>query len=739
MSTNLVIVESPAKAGTITKYLNSSEALKSYGKFVVLASYGHVRDLPSKRLGIDIDHGFELEYEFLSDKKDVLHKIKKAAKDASEIYLASDADDEGAAISESIRVALKLGENYKRITFNEITPSALEYAIKHPMKIDQKQLQCQITRRTLDRLVGYKLSPLLWKTFSSGSIKLSAGRVQSAVMHLIIQREKEISNFKSSSYWHLHGNFTLSINKDKTELEEVNFYKDSVIYKTEDRKNIPILLNSFKNKWYISEFKTRTSKQNPDPPFITTSLQQEASSKLRMGIKRIMAVAQELYESGYITYMRTDSYNMSETFKDQAKVYIINNYGDQYYDGGILRKKTVKGAQEAHECIRITDVKLTDLPTKFGKDHKDLYKLIWQRSIAFLLKPAEFDELDILIKDQNMAKNMYFKTTFKRVKFNGYLVVYDIKIEKTDFTNYVKALNDNNYTISCKQIYVKNTWQSPPAHYNDAGLVKLMESNGIGRPSTLSTVIEKLFSKMYVTKTDIKGIEQDTMDYLYNPSTKSIKEIKGKTFVGAEQSKIKPTEIGIQIDEYLSQHFSYITDKDFTAHMEADLDKISEGKTTRLAILKMFWSTLSKDLDGEINKKEQKKTVQTESRQVKVGNKVYTIRIGPYGPLAEYINDTTGKKAYLGLKGYLQLVKKEYLDVDENDIKVMLDMPKVMGKIDNKEVTLQFGPYGAYLRYDNKNIKIPKFALKEFAKSMSFTKEQLQTFIDYHLNKLPSK
>ena len=725
MKENLVIIESSGKSSAITKYLNNSPALAKYGKFVVIACFGFIRDLAKKNLGIDIEHEFKPTYEFIKEKKDSIDKIIKAAKTADEIYLASDADDSGEAIAESIRILLNLGENYKRLKYTEITQSALEYAVTHPTRIDNLQVESQLCQRILDRLVGFKLSPLLWKKFTSGSVTLSAGRVQSAVMHLIVQREKEIEAFKSSPYWHLHGNFTL----DKTKLEDVNLYKDTTIYKTEKQSDVTAFFKSLKNIWEISDVKARTTKQSPDPPFITSSLQQEASGKLRMGIKRIMAVAQELYEGGYITYMRTDSFNMSDTFKEQAKTYILKTFGEDYHSGGDLKKKAIKGAQEAHECIRITDVNVTELPAKFGKDQRELYELIWKRTVAFLMTQAQHDELELNIIDTGMAKNMKFKTTFKRVKFNGYLIVYGVKNETNDFANYMNALKAGKYNLSCESILAKNTWQSPPARYNDAGLVKLMETNGIGRPSTISSIIEKLFDKIYVIKTEIKGTEQPTEDFNYNPSSKVTKSIKGTTFVGAESGKVKPTDIGIEIDTYLSDKFDYIVDKDFTATIETDLDKIAAGTATRLEVLTKFWDKFSKNLDTELKKKEDKRIIESESREVILDGKTYKVRVGPYGPLVEY--EKGGKKTYIGLKGYLSMVKKEYLDIDAVDIKYLLDLPKVLTKINSKDVTLLIGPYGPYLKYDGTNVKIPHFALKDFAETKTFTAEQLKGFIEY--------
>ena len=628
---------------------------------IVSACFGFIRDLSHKNLGIDIEHDFKPTYEYIKEKQDAIDKIVKAAKDADEIYLASDSDNSGEAIAESLRVLLNLGENYKRLIYTEITSTALEHAVLNPGKIDKLQVESQLCQRMLDRIVGFKLSPLLWKKFNSGSITLSAGRVQSAVMHLIIKREKEIEAFKSKPYWHFTGNFVLN----KIKLDEVNLYKDTTIYKTEKQTDVNEFYKSIKNQWSITDIKTRVSKQNPDAPYITSSLQQDASGKLHMGIKKIMGVAQELYEGGHITYMRTDSYNMSDTFKEQAKKYILKTYGTEYHSGGDLKKKAVKGAQEAHECIRVTDAELTELPAKFSKEAKELYSLIWKRSIAFLMTPAQHDELEINIVDKGMSKSMKFITTIKSVKFNGYLIVYNIKNEKNTFEKY-----KNSKDISCDLIYAKNTWQSPPSRYNDASLVKLMETNMIGRPSTYSSILDKLYDKIYLIKTDIKGDEKATQDYSFNPSTKTAKSIKGTTFVGAESGKVKPTEIGIEIDAYLTEKFDYIVDKDFTAIIEADLDKIMSGETTRLKILNAFWSKFSKNLEKQVGIKEEKRVIESENKEIKFNGITYKIRIGKYGPLAEYELD--GKRAFLGLKSYLQLVKKEYMDIEADDIKFLL-------------------------------------------------------------------
>lgn len=731
MATNLVIVESAGKVASITKYLNNNPALKKYGKFIVVASFGHIRDLAKKTLAIDLNT-FEPQYEFLQDKKKQLDKIKEAARSAKNVYLAADADQEGHFIAESVRVFLNLGENYKRIVFTEITSAALEHAIKNPGKIDPNQIAGQQCRRILDRLVGFKLSPLLWKKFKSGgAVTLSAGRVQSAVMHMIIQREKEILNFTSGSYWHMHANFALKIDTSITELNEIKLYKDTNLYKTEKVEDVKAFFLQLKNKWSVESYKQKTTKSSPDAPFITSTLQQEASSKLRIGVKRVMAIAQELYEDGYITYMRTDSYNMSETFKEPATEYIKTTFGQQYVSQNIKTSKKNKGAQEAHECIRPTDVKETSLPpqNKYTQDHRDLYKLIWRRAVAYLMAPAIYDELALNLKDIAMKKDMMFKATFKKVNFNGYLLVYDVKNETNNFKMYTEALDKNKYELTCSTIQAKNTWQSPPARYNDTSLIKLMETTGIGRPSTYSTILDKLYDKNYVVKTDIQGVEKPKTDYSFDPKTKKIKSETGVAKVGAEQGRAKPTDIGFKVDEYLTQYFDYIVDKEFTAHMEADLDLISSGKKKRNDVLVAFWKRLSGDIDSQMAIKEAKKIVETEKRVVKIGDREFTVRMGPYGPLVEYLKD--GKKTFIGLKGYLQMAKKEYSDIDENDIKFLLSIPLKLGKVDGKDAMLVSGPYGFYIKWNDRNVKIPAFAIKKFGQTRTFTQEELKGFIEY--------
>jgi DNA topoisomerase-1 len=724
-------VESKGKVASITKYLNSAPELKSYGKFTVYPTFGHIMDLKKKTLAIDVDDNFKATFEPLPDKLDLIADLKKKSDQADMVWLASDKDFEGHAISYSIKELLK-PKNYKRIVFNEITQNALVEAIKNAGDIDMDQVYSQQTRRILDRLVGFKLSPLLWKRYKTvSSLKLSAGRVQSCLLNLIIQRENEIANFKSSPYWHFNGNFTLTIEKDKTELQEVKLYKDTTVHKVLALNNAETLLNSIKNKFTITDVKNKLTKQSAPMPYITSSLQQDAP----FGAKRTMALAQSLYEAGYITYMRTDSYNMSETFKAEASAYILKTYGKDYLNSGELKQKqAIKAAQEAHECIRITHPEVTSLD-KMGADEQKLYRLIWCRTMGYLMTQCIYDELDIKIIDSSFAKNMYFLSNFKKVKFPGYQIVYDIKIEKYNFEKYITNLKSNKYTLACNEINVINTWTSPPARYNDAGLVKLMEVNGIARPATMVNMISKLEERNYMIKSNVTGIKENVTNILFKPSSKNLKLIKDTTMTGAEQGKYVVTDIGFEVDKYISETFDSVIDVKFTAQMEEDLDKIAEKKRTKLEVLNEFWKPFSKTLkEQEVEKGYVKTELKTEQKELVVDGIKYIIRLGPFGPLAETV-DKDGKKKYIGLKSYLQLVKKDYLAVDEEDIRFLKSFPQILMKIENKDVQLLYGAFGLYLKYDNMNVKIPPKAIKEYMETKEFTKDEIQSFIEYARNK----
>lgn len=703
---NLVIVESPAKATTIAKYLNSNKNLASYGKFIVLSSKGHVRDLKKKELSIDVDNNFTPIYEVLEDKKALVASLREQAKRATMVYLATDYDREGEGISMHLRDVLNL-KKYKRITFTEITSKALEDAVKNPRDIDEDLVDAQETRRILDRLVGFKLSPLLWKKYSMvGNAGLSAGRVQSAVMHMILEREKEIEAFDTGCYWYFLGSFNLMMGTEgkKNVIEKITdmkLYDDDGMVKMNDGAKAKAFLEKLKDKFSISEIKSKISRQSPDPPFITSSLQQEAYTKHSFGIKRTMQLAQELYENGHITYMRTDSYNLSDDFKKSAEAFVNDRYGESYWDGGVsAKKRKSKNSQEAHEAIRPTDPHLTDLPAggKYTPDHRKLYELIWKRTIASLLKQAIFDELALHIVDKSMTNEM-FVASIKKVKYNGFLVVFGQKNEAYDFQKFQDSIRG----IECENILAKNTWSNPPARYNDSSIIKVLEAEGIGRPSTYAAILTKLMEKNYVIKTDVSGISKPTVSYLYE--SKKITQEKGEVVIGSEKTRLVPTNIGKEIDTYLSDRFPYIVDKRFTSSMEGDLDQIAVGDKTKDLVLNMFWTTFGKDVKAETSIKQTKQKIEAASNSFKIDGKQVNVRIARYGPVVEVIEGS--KKNFIALKNYLKYVRKDYLDIDEADVKFLMRFPIAVHGANNEKATLEMGPYGLYIKSSSGNHRMP--------------------------------
>ncbi len=729
MSINLVIVESAAKCKTISKYLNSSPSLKKYGKFIVVASLGHIRDLPKKELGIDIDNGFKATYVVSDDKKKVVTDLIKKKKEANFVWLATDADLEGAAISQAIKDELKLKQgSYKRIVFTEITQKALENAIENAGDIDTQKVEAQETRRVLDRLVGFKLSPLLWKRYT-GVIGLSAGRVQSAALNIIIDKENEISNFVSSPYWYIQGKF-----KDID--NELKLYgSDNKVYKTNDATAVKSLLTKVSKEFYVKDAKSRKVTQKPDLPFITSTLQQEAYSKHGFAIKHTMQLAQNLYEAGHITYMRTDSYVLSDDFVATTKTYIDNQFGAAYVAPDNERKKSKKskGAQEAHEAIRPTNPSLEALPisNEFGNDHRKLYDLIRKRAVASLMKAAVFDEIDMKIGEKTLDKqDMYFVATDRKCQFNGYLAIYGVKNDNYDLNALIE--NAANFKIKCKLLTAKNTWTSPPARYNDSSIIKVLEQEGIGRPSTYASILAKIFEKRYVIKTDVSGTEKEVIHYTIVP-TKELKEITETMQVGAEKTRIVPTDIGLKIHDFLKDKFDYIIDKSFTSHMEADLDKIAEGDKTKNVVLSTFWKKFGTDLSVLEGMKVSREKVVTQSKVVKVDGTDYTIRLAKFGPVIQ-----NGDK-YIGLKPYLFTCRKEYMEIGEDDIRLLISLPKKIGKYEGKDVTVNYGAYGFYAKYGTFNIKIYPKTITTFIKEGNISVNDIKGNIEYALKSKTTK
>jgi DNA topoisomerase-1 len=735
---NLVIVESPAKAKTITKYLNASKALRHMGKFSVMASMGHIRDLKNRDLSIDVDKDFTTHYEILKDKVKLVEELKQKAKMVENVYLAADYDREGEAISEHIRVTLGL-KKYYRITFTEITPKALEKAILSPRMIDNNLVDAQETRRVLDRLVGFKISPLLWKKYNANKIHLSAGRVQSAVLHLIKEKEEEVKTHDTNKYWYFNGNFDFKIGDEFHKLEDVKLYDGDRVYKIdEELPKVRSFISQIKNQFHITDLKSRQLKQNPDLPFITSTLQQEAYSKHGFPLKRTMSLAQDLYEKGYITYMRTDSYNISDDFKKDTEGYILSKYGQEYYDGIPRKSKTSKNAQEAHEAIRPTNVNTTIIEELgFTVDHKKLYDLIWKRTVAYFMKATIYDELEIRIHDTGLPKTTYFLSTFKKVKFNGFMILYGVKNDAYNFEKYINAIKNKVYSVTCLSVVARNTWTSPPARYSEASIIKTLEAESIGRPSTFATILSKLFEKHYILKSDVRGVDKDVVHLIYEPS-KGLTEKKEVITIGHERSKLVPSDIGNEIDKFMETNFNYIIDRKFTATMEEDLDKIAEGIVSRSDVLSMFWKTFGADVERvETVKKGEKVKIENENLTYDINGISYIIRLTKFGPVIQYKpNQNADKDKYIDIKAYLKYTSKSYTNVSKEDVQFLTSLPRKIATINGNDLMLTSGPYGLYFKYNDDNVKIPLKMIKRLLNPEdSISVSELDSVIQFHKNK----
>ena len=559
MADKLVIVESPAKANTIKKFLG--------GNTKVVASMGHIRDLPKSKLGVDIEHDFEPEYINIRGKGDLIKSLKKDAKQAKKVYIATDPDREGEAIAWHLAYILKDEKNkISRVTFNEITKNAVQKAIKEPRNIDMNVVDAQQARRVLDRIVGYKMSPLLWKKVKRG---LSAGRVQSVAVKLIVDRENEIEGFKPEEYWNIYAK--LKDEKTKKQFEARFYGKNGKKLEIHSKQETDEVLEGIKNaKYIVSEVKKGEKKRTPAPPFTTSTMQQEASRKLGFTLKKTMSVAQGLYEGvripekgtvGLITYMRTDSTRISDVARAAAKEYIVKNYGEKYYENRYY--KTNKEAQDAHEAIRPTyiDVNPEDIKDVITKDQYKLYKLIYNRFMASQMANAIYDTMAVNIK----ANEYDFKANGQAIKFKGFMTLY---VEGTDAKEVVEdgmlpELEEGN-TEKLVELDPKQSFTEPPARYTEASLVKALEEKGIGRPSTYSPTITTILERRYIEKA---------------------------------QKQLMPTELGKIVNKLLTENFTDVINVEFTAKIENEFDEISEGKAEWKKMIRDFYGPFSIELD----------------------------------------------------------------------------------------------------------------------------------------------
>jgi DNA topoisomerase I len=682
MSKNLVIVESPAKAKTIEGFLGKD--------FTVRSSFGHVRDLVKKGYGIDVDKNFTPTYEVQPDKQKIIAELKRLSKNADIVWLASDEDREGEAISWHLFETLGLDKKKtKRIVFHEITKPAIQEAIANPREIDINLVNAQQARRILDRLVGFELSPILWKKVRPS---LSAGRVQSVAVRLIVDREREIQAFKSTSAFKVSALFYVGEKGIlKAELDQR--------FKTEAEANG--FLEKCRNAAFtIKSIETKPAKRSPSAPFTTSTLQQEAARKLGFSVSQTMVVAQRLYESGKITYMRTDSVNLSETAMSQAKEAVTKNYGPKYHHPRQYKNKS-KGAQEAHEAIRPTYIQTQEISGE--RNEQRLYDLIWKRTIASQMADAELEKTTAKIQVDSTTEQ--FVAQGEVLKFDGFLKVY---IEGTDEENdeenssMLPPMNEGD-RLNAKEITATERFTHHPARYSEASLVKKLEELGIGRPSTYAPTISTIQKRNYVEKTDREGKTRNftLLTFEGNKITKSVKTEN----TGAEKAKLFPTDIGMVVNDFLLQYFPDIMDFHFTARVEEEFDEIAEGKMKWTDMLEEFYTPFHKNVEKTIDSSERASGERSLGIDPASGKPVI-VRIGRFGPIAQIgeNNEDTGEKAkFAGLR------KEQSIEtITLKDALDLFKLPHSIGNYKEKEVIVGVGRFGPYVKWGEQYISIPR-------------------------------
>lgn len=673
MAKNLVIVESPAKAKTIEGFLGKDYLVKS--------SFGHVMDLSKKDLGVNIDKDFTPIYEISADKKKVVSELKKLAKEAEMIWLASDEDREGEAISWHLYNALKLNEtNTKRIVFHEITKPAIANAIQNPRSIDKNLVDAQQARRVLDRLVGFELSPLLWKKVKPS---LSAGRVQSVAVRLIVEREEEIRSFKADSAFRVIGDFLIDGQKQKLKGEINKRFK-------EEKDTLAFLENCKNSNFSISQVEKKPGKKSPAAPFTTSTLQQEASRKLGFSVSRTMRVAQNLYESGKITYMRTDSTNLSDTALAMANEEIGKNYGENYIK---IRKYTTKtkGAQEAHEAIRPTYFNVTKAGTT--AEEKKLYDLIWKRTIASQMSDAQLERTTVSIQGDQCEHAFIAKGEI--VKFDGFLKVYlestdDEEVEEQKGMLPAVAVGDK---LNVEEITATERFSHHSPRYTEASLVKKMEELGIGRPSTYAPTISTIQKREYVVKEDREGQPRDyRFIRLQNDSIKA--EVKQEN-TGVEKAKLFPTDIGSLVNKFLIQYFQDIMDYSFTASVEKEFDEIAQGDKIWNQMIKDFYNPFHQKIEKTAEESERFSGERILGEDPATGKPI-SVRIGRYGAMAQLgdSNDEEEKPRYAGLR------KGQSIEtITLEDALELFKFPRSLGDYEEEEMSVAIGRFGPYIKH----------------------------------------
>lgn len=680
MAKNLVIVESPAKAKTIEKFLGKD--------FKVTSSFGHIADLPSKELGVDVDGNFTPKYVVSKDKKALVKELKELAKKAEMVWLASDEDREGEAIAWHLAETLDLkDENTKRIVFHEITKTAILKAIENPRKIDYNLVNAQQARRILDRLVGYELSPVLWRKVKGG---LSAGRVQSVSVRLIVEREKEIEAFTPVASYRVDAEFT---NKDGSKFKA----KLPKNFETETEART-FLQKNIGADYKVAELIKKPGTKSPAAPFTTSTLQQEASRKLYFSVGKTMTVAQRLYESGLITYMRTDSVNLSNDARTAAQAAIEKQYGSQYSKPRNYKGKS-KGAQEAHEAIRPTEMSQSSISG--DRDQERLYDLIWKRTIASQMSDAKLERTNVkidILSTQKVTEN--FTANGEMIVFDGFLKVY---LEGTDFDEEEQdgMLPNLNEGEALQKNYINATqrFTRPPYRFTEASLVKQLEELGIGRPSTYAPTISTIINRNYVEKGTIEGVERMYLQMQLVKET--LKEKQLKENVGSDKGKLVPTDIGMIVNDFLMEHFKDIIDYNFTAKVEEDFDDIAEGKEEWTAMMKDFYKKFHPQVEyvKENADRESGERILGEDPQT---GKIILVRLGKFGPMAQIGAAEDEEKKFASLRPDQQLHLVTFEEVLD-----LFKLPKQLGVYDAEEVEVANGRFGPYVRFGKKFISLP--------------------------------
>ena len=679
MAKNVVIVESPAKAKTIEKFLGKD--------YKVVSSYGHIADLPSNELGVDIEHGFKPHYLISNDKKKLVKDLKALTTAAETVWLASDEDREGEAIAWHLSESLKLKpENTKRIVFNSITKSAIEHAIKHPRGIDYNLVNAQQARRVLDRLVGYELSPVLWKKIKSG---LSAGRVQSVAVRLIVEREREIQDFKSHSTYKITAEFITS---------EGKVLKASLPKTFDSQAEAEAFLQqNVGAQFKVASLEKKPAKKSPAPPFTTSTLQQEAARKLHFSVSKTMTVAQRLYESGFITYMRTDSVNLSAEALNTAKMAIVQLFGESYSQTRNFATKS-KGAQEAHEAIRPTDMSRPTIAAE--PDQNKLYELIWKRTLASQMADAHLERTTVKIAADK--HNEQFVATGEMIQFDGFLKVYlessDDEDEEQEgmLPNLKKGepLTDRNITATQR-------FSRPQPRYTEASLVKKLEELGIGRPSTYAPTISTIQNRGYVERSALEG---EVRYYGQLILQKGI--IKAQTLsekVGADKGKLIPTDIGSVVNDFLVSHFETVMNYNFTAQVENSFDQIAEGAENWTEMLADFYSRfhpIVENVEKNTGRETGERVLGTDPKS----GRPLSVRLGRYGAMAQIGNpDDAEKPIYASLLSGMSIETITF----EEALK-LFELPRQLGTIDGKNVEVNVGKFGPYVHYGDAFISLAK-------------------------------